>query len=100
MQRNLTEDNTYKLITPNRTMKRSLDDLIGKKKTIKIDGKPKDVMFPYTRRDLNIFGFKIPIYSPIPKYTRSGRGSTDSRIKNDYGNVEFVKNRVYKIRDE
>ena len=100
MQKNLTEDKVYKLITQNRTMKRSLDDLIGKKKTIKIDGKPKDVMFQYTHIDLTIFGFKIPIYSSIPKYTRSGRGSTDSRIKNDYGNVEFVKNRVYKIRDE
>jgi len=100
MQKNSTEDKTYKRITWNKTMKRSLDDLIGKKKTIKIDGKPRDVMFPYARKNISIFGIKLPLYSPIPKFTRSNRGSIDSRIENYYGKVDIVKNKIYKRKDE
>lgn len=82
-------------------MKRSLDDLIGKKRTIKLeDGSSQEVMFPYTRRNLNLFGIKFPIYSPIPKFTRSDRGSINRRIENYYGKVDIVKNKVYKRKDE
>jgi len=81
-------------------MKRSLDDLIGKKKTIKLDGKPQEVMFPYTRRNVKLFGIKFPIYSPIPKFTRTDRGLIDRRIENYYGKVDIVKNKVYKRKDE
>jgi len=80
-------------------MGRSLEDLIGKKKTIKIDGISQEVMFP--RSGIYSFlGIRFPTYSPFPKFVRSDRGSIDSRIEKYYGKVEIVRNKVYKIRNE
>jgi len=80
-------------------MGRSLEDLIGKKKTIKIDGISQEVMFPRSGI-YSILGIKFAIYSPFPKFVRPDRGPIDSRIENYYGKVDIVKNKIYKRRDE
>lgn len=82
-------------------MGRSLENLIGKKATLKDhEGRIHDVLFPkngvYT-----ILGIKFPVYNPIPKFVRTDRGSLKHRIENYYGcQVDIFKNKVYKRKNE
>ena len=80
-------------------MRRSLEDLIGKKGTTTSEGIKQEVLFPKAGI-YKILGIKIPVYSPLPKFTRLNRGSIDSRIENYYGKVDIIKNKVYKKKYE
>ena len=82
-----------------RDMRRSLDDLIGKKGTLRdLDGKKREVFFP-KEGVLRILGLNFPIYSHEPRLTRTGRGPIVNRLRQIYGPVEIVKNKVYKSRN-
>ena len=99
MQKNLTEGKLYKHNQERSSMKRSLDDLIGKKGTLRdIDGKKREVFFP-KEGVLKLLGLNFPIYSHEPRLTRTGRGPIADRLRQIYGSVEIVKNKVYKSRN-
>ncbi len=82
-------------------MRRSLDDLIGKKVTLRDhEGRTHDVLFP-KNGTYSILGIEFPVYNPIPKFIRTDRGSLRSRIESYYGvKIEIIKDKVYKRKDE
>lgn len=80
-------------------MKRSLDDLIGKKETINLDGESIEVMFP-KEGTYKILGKQFVIYSLFPKFTRPNRGAIDDRINRYYGEVDIIGDKVYKKKYE
>ena len=82
-------------------MGRSLDDLIGRKATLKDhEGRNHDVLFP-KNGVYSILGIKFPVYDVDPKFITTDRGSLKYRIEKDYGcRVDIIRNKVYKRKDE
>lgn len=82
-------------------MRRSLEDLIGKKGILKDhEGRNHDVLFP-KNGVYSILGIKFPVYDMDPKFIRMDRGSLKSRIEKYYGcQVDIIKNKVYKRKNE